>query len=237
MRHMIKTVKSYRYSGIMDKRLYLTRQFELFNTIAHVEQAHVYHLHNDSGFIGEVAEKNTLSRHILRQFARLTRPFEIDVILDGKHFRIKRPFSFLNSKITISDNNMDIGKVHTDWHIFRRRYDLFSNNNGFRQFGRIDSQFWSWDFVIKDQKSEPRCFINRHFRGMFKEVLTDQGRYEITFEDALIKNPLNISERLIALACAVGIDYDYFSRHSGMLGTNFQLGGKRELPKYAEKEF
>ena len=212
-------------------KLLLTRQFELFNVLAHVEQAHVYHLQSEKGFLGEIYEDNTLSKHIFRQFARLFRPYELQMPLNQEVYRIHRPFAFINSHVTVSNNSKDLGKVHSHWHPIRRRYDLFTNqDNSYRQFGRIDSPFWSWDFVLKDEHNIPRCYINRHFRGIFREALTDQGQYEITFEDSSIKNVLKPEERLLAIACAISIDFDYFSRHSGMFGTNFQIPRERELP-------
>ena len=218
-------------SFLMTKRIHLTRQFEVFNTLVNIEQAHIYHLQNDKEFIGEIYEQDTFGKHIYRQFTRLTRPFELNMHVNSSHYRIHRPFSFINSRVTVSNNSADIGKVHSHWHIIRRRYDLFQLEDGYRQFGRIDTGFWSWDFVIKDENNQPVCFINRYFRGIFKEMLTDQGRYEITFEDPLITKPLNFQQRLIALSCAIGIDYDYFSKHSGMFGPNIQLRRQRELPE------
>ncbi|KAJ9107953.1 hypothetical protein QFC19_002696 [Naganishia cerealis] len=88
--------------------------------------------------------------------------------------------------------------------------------------------------------------INRNFTGFGRELFTDTGQYVIRFdavEQELAlnqasnpKNPnqppaslvippsatdLTLDERAMALATAVTIDIDYFSRHSGSGGMGF----------------
>ena len=208
----------------------------MFNMLANIEQAHLYQIadHSTGQILGTIAEKDSIQLYLFRQFTRLIRPFTIDILVNGKSYTMSRPFSLLNSKITTFKNGIDCGKVNTHWHPFRRQYDLYTKyNSNYNQFGRIDSPFFSWDFVIRDDTKQPRCYINRLFRGALTELLTDQGLYVITFKDKSIQNPLNDNEKLSAIACAISIDYDYFSRHSGpfsTIGSNIQLQRQRELP-------
>lgn len=62
------------------------------------------------------------------------------------------------------------------------------------------------------------------------QILTDAGQYVIRFgnsdpsskiglanaiEDLEVKRPLTLAERAVAVALAISLDNDYFSRHGG----------------------
>ncbi|KAH6918716.1 Scramblase [Coprinopsis sp. MPI-PUGE-AT-0042] len=111
----------------------------------------------------------------------------------------------------------------------------------FHQFGKVDSGFLAWRFPILNANNEEIAVIDRAFRGFGREIFTDTGRYSVKFkpnlEDArVIVNgtevlmptssrrslpSLTLDQRALALALAVNIDFDYFSRHSSIGGGGF----------------
>ena len=132
---------------------------------------------------------------------------------------VRRPFSLIKSRIYISKVDPEtgkeelIGESEMDWHVWRRRYNLFV---GQRQFARIDSGLLAWDFTLADEKGEKLAELNRNFAGFAREIFTDTGQYALRLDAAPgIERNLTYDERAVALATAMTIDVDYFSRHSG----------------------
>lgn len=119
----------------------------------------------------------------------------------------------VNSRIFIrtADDEL-IGEVQQRWHLLRRKYDLFA---GTTQFATIDAPFLGWDFDLKDEQNQLIGNVNRNFVGFARELFTDTGQYVLRM-DAVegSSRGLTLDERAIALACAVSIDFDFFSRHS-----------------------
>ncbi|VVA97957.1 unnamed protein product [Arabis nemorensis] len=83
---------------------------------------------------------------------------------------------------------------------------------------------------VKDADGEVLAQIDRDWRGFGFEIFTDAGQYVIRFgksdaasksgpatmvEELEVKRPLTLSERAVALALAISLDNDYFSRHGG----------------------
>ncbi|KAJ9114393.1 hypothetical protein QFC20_001536 [Naganishia adeliensis] len=172
----------------------------------------------------------------------------------GRSDQIRRPFAFINSKIYVHaeqtpSGGLDrlVGEAQQEWHPWRRRYNIFKHREDtFKQFARIDSGFWAWDFWLRDADDRIMASINRNFAGFGRELFTDTGQYVIRFdavEQELALNQVNnsqspnqppsslvippsatdltLDERAMALATAVTIDIDYFSRHSGAGGMGF----------------
>lgn len=91
--------------------------------------------------------------------------------------------------------------------------------------------------------------VNKNFTGFAREIFTDTSQYVLRMgqESDEYINPfhgpnmslpwsrdLTVDEKAIALACAVSIDFDYFSRHSGQGGIPIPFffpffGGGEEL--------
>ncbi|TFK55170.1 Scramblase-domain-containing protein [Heliocybe sulcata] len=100
----------------------------------------------------------------------------------------------------------------------------------FTQLAAIDEGLWAWSFSLRDYQGEEFASIRRAFRGLGREVFTDTGQYFIRFhpdlsdseiaargEKPIIERNLSMDERALILATAVTIDFDYFSRHSGLV--------------------
>ncbi|CAO2821639.1 unnamed protein product [Amaranthus hypochondriacus] len=209
--------------------LLITRNIEWLNLVFDFEQENRYAIvdvcypHSPVGFIRE--QSNVL----LRQFLRLRRPFiaRITDALGNELFTIRRPFWWITSSIYAEINGKEIGVVHQRWHLWRRIYDLYLGN---RQFAVVENPgLWNWTFTLKDIDGNVLAQIDRDWRGFGLEIFTDAGQYIIRFgssdptvktgpvrevEDLDIVRPLTLSERAVAVALAVSLDNDFFSRHS-----------------------
>lgn len=154
------------HSGVV-----VARQLEMLNVFLGFEQANRYVLSDAQGqTLGFLAESDTSTVGAIgRQLLRNHRPFRTTVmspsgeilfrvrrqsrlrLLALTMLQINRPFAFINSKTYISlgeDESNVIGFVQQEWHLFRRRYNLFQRRDTeLEQFARIDAPLLSWDFV------------------------------------------------------------------------------------------
>ncbi|CAD6262453.1 unnamed protein product [Miscanthus lutarioriparius] len=176
------------------------------------------------GFIREI------SNVIFRQLLRTRRPFvaEITDAMGNEIFKVRRPFWWINSSIYAEVDGKEIGVVHRRWHLWRRIYDLYLGN---RQFAVVENPgFWNWTFSLVDEDDKLLAQIDRNWRGIGFELFTDAGQYAIRFADegqshkfALaadvdelhVVRQLTLPERAVALALAISLDSDYFSRRGG----------------------
>ncbi|CAB4467186.1 unnamed protein product [Rhizophagus irregularis] len=204
-------------SILQNSALAVARQLEMLNVFLGFEQANKYAILDPNGnHVGYIVEEESFASTILRQLFRTHRKFNAMIMdLDGQLIlKIRRPFAWINSRIFISTNDEYlIGEVHQQWHLWRRRYNLFINQ---KQFARIDAGFLSWDFNIEDELGDVLGSVNRNFSGFAREIFTDTGQYVIRMDSAQSSSKhLSLDERAVILAAAVSIDFDYFSRHSG----------------------
>jgi hypothetical protein len=170
-------------SILIQDKLVVTRQVEMMNIFLGFEQSNKYALNSSKGeAVGYLAEteKGVLGGSIQRQVLRTHRPFEAQILDTSGNviMIIKRPFTFINSKIKIytmdaNNNNEEVlvGEVHQIFHVIRRKYELFINRGGeageenLEQFAEIDEGLWAWDFMLKDDEGRPLGAISRNFRG------------------------------------------------------------------------
>ncbi|XLR18008.1 hypothetical protein S83_045920, partial [Arachis hypogaea] len=210
--------------------LLITRDIEWANLVFGFEQENRYAIvdpcypKSPVGFIRE--QSNVLAR----QFLRLRRPF-IAYITDGlgnELFRVRRPFWWITSSIYAEIDGKEVGVVHQRWHLWRRIYDLYLGN---KQFAVVENPgLWNWTFTLKDINGEVLAQIDRDWRGFGFELLTDAGQYVIRFgisdpdlkigraskmEELEVIRPLTLAERAVAVALAISLDNDFFSRHGG----------------------
>ncbi|KAI3647825.1 hypothetical protein MP228_008046 [Amoeboaphelidium protococcarum] len=208
--------------------LAIGRQLEMINVMLGYEQANKYAIYDAStaqnvGFIVEDAPSilSVLSRQVLRTH----RPFTANVLsASGQSLlTVRRPFQFINSRIYVHDEFGEvIGEVQQRWHLWRRRYDLFV---GKKQFGLIDAPFLSWQFHVLDEDSQIISTIDKNFTGFAREIFTDTSTYILRMDTAsgqdesvrrdFSTSALSLQQRAVLLACAISIDFDYFSRKSG----------------------
>lgn len=198
--------------------LVVTRQLEMLNIFAGFEQSNKYVISTVAGEpLGYIAEepRGFLSM-FARQIFRTHRPFCALVMdLEGSPLLwLRRPFAWINSRMFVQrfpalDSSPPSGKpvldtfaeVQQEWHLWRRRYNLFLKTNPlrvltpisatdsepespgvqFKQFARIDEGLWAWNFVVRDANGDGMATIQRAFRGFGREFFTDTGQYAISF--------------------------------------------------------
>ncbi|KAI8822532.1 Scramblase-domain-containing protein [Fimicolochytrium jonesii] len=207
------------YALLSNPALVVTRQIELLNVIIGFEQGNKYKVTDSNGKdVGFIAEEETsFGGTISRQLLRTRRPFKAIVTdMQGNVvLKVERPMKWLlNSTITITDENDNhIGEVKQVWHPWRRKYDLFLKQ---KQVAYIDEGFLAWDFQIRAADGSVMAAVNRNFSGFAREIFTDTGAYAIHMDDAThTHDGLSLDVRALLLSCAINIDIDYFSRHSG----------------------
>ncbi|KAI0306548.1 Scramblase-domain-containing protein [Multifurca ochricompacta] len=196
---------------LQNNSLVVTRQLEMLNIFIGFEQTNKYVISNEVGeTLGFIAEEpRGLLASFSRQILRTHRPFRA-VIMDheGKPVLwIRRPFAWINSRMhvqrlkdwhehtTTGEPVLDtFGEAQQRWHLWRRRYDLFSvtlerilsnpsepEPDRFAQFAKIDEGFWAWHFTVRGSHGEELASISRAFRGFGREIFTDTGQYTVNF--------------------------------------------------------
>ncbi|KAJ2739079.1 hypothetical protein H4R23_000714 [Coemansia sp. Cherry 401B] len=217
--------------------LRVTRQLEMLNVLLGFEQANRYALVDPQGnAAGFMVEEETATSVFSRQVYGKHRPFSI-LVLDPSGnacLRIRRAFSLVNSYVTVEDvaTGEAVGESQQEWHVWRRKYSLFRSQPGseMAQFARIDVPFLSWDFPMADEQGAVVGGVFRDFSGIGTELLTDYGLYAVCFDRLSLAqrvssmattntvqptmHAMDLDCRAAALAAAVSIDFDYFSRHS-----------------------
>ncbi|ESQ36963.1 hypothetical protein EUTSA_v10002559mg [Eutrema salsugineum] len=207
--------------------LLVTRDIEWANLVLGFEQENRYAVVDvcyPEAPVGSIREQS----HVI--LLRTRRPFVASITdpLGNELFRVRRPFWWITSSIYAEIDGKEIGVVHRRWHLWRRIYDLYLGND---QFAVVENPgFWNWTFTIKGADGEVLAQIDRDWRGFGFEILTDAGQYAIRFgksddasktgpataiEELEVKRPLTLSERAVAVALAISLDNDYFSRHGG----------------------
>ncbi|KAK4800639.1 hypothetical protein SAY86_021126, partial [Trapa natans] len=210
--------------------LLITRDIEWANLVLGFEQENRYAIMDicyPQSPVGFIREQSNV---IFRQLFRLRRPFVayINDALGNELFRVRRPFWWITSSIYAEIDGKEVGVVHRRWHLWKRVYDLYLGN---KQFAVVENPgFWNWTFTLKDINGEVLAQIDRDWRGIGFEVFTDAGQYVIQFgisdsfsktgparaiQELDVARPLTLSERAVALALAISLDNDYFSRHGG----------------------
>ncbi|KAM0749194.1 Scramblase-domain-containing protein [Meredithblackwellia eburnea MCA 4105] len=174
----------------------VVRQLEMMNLFLGYEEANKYQLLAPDGtLLGYLMEEDLgFGAAIARQALRTHRAFKATVLdKDGNVLlRIRRPFSWINSRIFISTpsesgqeaDEQIIGETQQEWHLWRRKYHHFLKRDGenFIQFGTTDSGLLAWDFYVRDESGKTIGSINRNFAGFGRELFTDTGQYVLRFE-------------------------------------------------------
>ncbi|ORZ35255.1 phospholipid scramblase 1 [Catenaria anguillulae PL171] len=219
-------------------QLGIVRKLEMMNLLVGFEQANQYAILNHLGHqVGYIVEEDSFASSLMRNFLHTHRRMNAMVLnAQGEPIlHIHRPFNWINSTITISTpDGREIGAVEQEWHLWRRRYNLF---NAREQFARIDAPFLAWEFAMCDEQGVPVGIVDRNFTGLGRELFTDTGHYAVHFvppADARAKaahagipvEELKLDERAVALAAAVTIDFDFFSRdRRGIMPAGIWLPG------------
>ncbi|KAI7315452.1 Scramblase-domain-containing protein [Hortaea werneckii] len=103
---------------------------------------------------------------------------------------------------------------------------------GMAQFAHVNEPILSWDFNLRAEDQSLIGSVNRNFAGFAREIFTDTGVYALRMDSAqehsVVQSQdekqlgshearaMSLDQRATILATAVSIDFDYFSRHSGV---------------------
>ncbi|KAI6869332.1 Scramblase-domain-containing protein [Hortaea werneckii] len=103
---------------------------------------------------------------------------------------------------------------------------------GMAQFAHVNEPILSWDFNLRAEDQSLIGSVNRNFAGFAREIFTDTGVYALRMDSAQELSgvqsqdgkdmeshearAMSLDQRATMLATAVSIDFDYFSRHSGV---------------------
>eukprot|EP00892_Ulva_mutabilis_P004745 jgi/Ulvmu1/2642/UM014_0094.1 len=220
----------------------LNRRIELGDLMLGFEQERQMSLQTPSGeILLAIAEEpgGLFSGVLLRQLFESTRAFTINVFaLDNPSqphvlFQIKRSFPWFNPmawlfrEILVTDaQNRIVASVTRAWHPLYRSYDLYqaedADSDGdtvLKMFGRVNVPFWTamftWAYPVHGAHGEMPASIERIFgagvQGAAEQIFTEKGNYHLAFRDPAMR----MNQRLATLACAISIDYDYYSRRVG----------------------
>lgn len=166
---------------------------------------------------------------------RSRRPFKATIFdKDGNIiFTLRRPLFLMSTSIHIEyPDGSPLGEVQMNWHLYRRRYDLFVDKT---QFASVDSGFLAVDFDMRDQNGRKMASVNKDFTGFAREIFTDANQYVLrldpsfglTADQVLVKDQmtvdaaakeegelsateLGVRERAVILATAVAVDVGMF---------------------------
>ena len=149
---------------------------------------------------------------------------------------------FLNRNATDMEIGRGISQTTSDSSPLSETKSLQTSSSGnsdqgeaFFQFAYVNQPFLSWDFSLLSESNQLIGSVNRNFAGFAREIFTDTGVYALRMDAAGLseeprhiisqtgtnasaheKTGMTLDQRAVMLATAVSIDFDYFSRHSGV---------------------
>lgn len=163
---------------------------------------------------------------------RTHRPFKATVFDKNQNiiFIMRRPMYLISTSIFIeTEHGQLLGEVHMNWHLWRRRYQLFVDK---QQFANVDSGFLAVDFDMRDVNGAKLASVNKDFTGFAREIFTDARQYVLrmdphvglqhdgdlirdaatldTGEEQCSDVKLGHKERAVILATAISIDFGMF---------------------------
>lgn len=166
--------------------LVVTREFEFGNILLGFEQANKYTIRAAPGgaVVGFIAETDSIGKSIVRNIMRTHRSFKATVF--DAHgdpiFEIRRPAYLISTNMFVyepGDDGAEIGQIEMAWHLWKRRYALFTNGN---QFAECDTGFLGVDFEMKTEEGKTLARVNKDFTGFAREIFTDARQYVIRLD-------------------------------------------------------
>lgn len=164
---------------------------------------------------GADEERGSIGAFFLRQFLGPGRPLKLVLIDQNRSAALEgtRPFKLLAAisppAMQLSDNGGPVGTIRRIWPlVIKRRYRL-ATVDGRELF--IEGQlFKPWTFpVLKGGRQV--ALLQKKWSGIGREMFTDADSFRITFEDQM----LPADERLLVVAAALAVDFDFFEQEPG----------------------
>lgn len=161
-------------------------------------------------FAGEVG--TGMGRALLRSFLKARRPFtlELRTPAGAVALRLVRPFHLLLSRLRVEDREGRVlGEVRQRLRPLRRVYDVVGPQG--ESLARLVGPFFRpWTFRLV-RKGRPLATIQKRWRGLGVELLTDADSFGVRFEPALQDPTL----RLLTLAATFLVDFVHFEQRRG----------------------
>lgn len=173
-------------------------------------------------------QENSIGSTITRNFLRTHRPFKATVFDKDQNiiFQMRRPMYLFSTSIFIESAEGEVlGEVHMNWHMWRRRYNLYVDK---AQFASVDSGFLAVDFDMRDIEGRKIASVNKDFTGFARELFTDARQYVIRMDPSyglehdatLVSDAATLGtstedlgakvghrERAVILASAIAVDF------------------------------
>ncbi len=164
-----------------------------------------YRVYNQSGVeIGAIQETMPWYRMVLRLIANKGMlPFTLDVLAEdgAKLASISRGFTFMFSKITISDGvGAELARINQKFNWVKPKFALVSPAG--EQIGMIQGDWKGWNFQILDREEQVIGTISKQWNGAMKEIFTTADKYIVTIDPRVAED----SQKVAIVASAITID-------------------------------
>jgi uncharacterized protein YxjI len=161
-------------------------------------------------YAGEVG--SGMGRALLRSFLKARRPFTLELRnpAGAVVLRLVRPFRLLLSRLRVEDREGHVlGEVRQRFRLLRRTYDVV-DPQGQPLARLVGPLLRPWTFHL-ERKGRPLATIQKRWRGLGVELLTDADSFGVRFEPALQDPTL----RLLTLAATFLVDFVHFEKKRG----------------------
>jgi uncharacterized protein YxjI len=196
-------------------QLYVRQKKEWAEILVDWEGANQYEvLDQTQRTVALIAERSegfldTIKRVILRSH----RPLSVEVF-DGEGERVahlsRSFFWFFSDLFVDSPEGRRLGSVHRRFGIIRKKYDLLDARGG--AFARISAPLWRiWTFPIISAEGETVGQISKKWSGLMREAFSDADTFLIDYG----QGEFNDEQRLVILAAAISVDFDFFEDNDG----------------------
>jgi uncharacterized protein YxjI len=120
-------------------------------------------------------------------------------------FTMKRPVTFLRSKVNILDNNgNEVGYFRSRIFTIGGRFDVFKNDGN--KLAEVKGNWTGWNFTMTDASGKEVGVVTKKWAGIGKELFTTSDTYMISLNDSVKENK-SITPLLIMAGLAIDVVY------------------------------
>lgn len=164
-----------------------------------------YQIYNENAEnIGVIKQKLSTSHKLLSLLiSKKNLPFFLEIrnANDGLEATISRDWTFILSKVTVSDSNgMRVGTIKQKFKFFSSNFKIYDANETL--IADMQGNWTAWNFVIKDASNNQIGTISKKWAGAMKELFTTADKYNVSIEPTYA----NLVRKMIILAGAITVD-------------------------------
>jgi len=120
-------------------------------------------------------------------------------------FKMKRPVTFLRSKVTIIDHHgNEVGYFRSRIFTIGGRFDVFKNDGS--KLAEVKGNWTGWNFTMTDASGKEVGVVTKKWAGIGKELFTTSDTYMISLNDS-VKDNTAIAPLLIMAGLAIDVVY------------------------------